>query len=556
MSQVQYALDMNDEPTRAMLGTLGVPARRDHQMLQTQVQYLVTDVGVMGYHDLEHDESLSQLPKYGIVIHRRMESFEGAPSQMVQLVDRQGKTVRERYDDGKLSNGQGDASSLYILNAVEAKAAIDSGIYDNQDAFVANLKHNLVGSSYLVPDQVSLSTQTYDLRQQTMNLIASNGQAINPVVKVVSAQPVTTMFVFNSKNAESNFGAILYNKLQQMGAVNQEAMAKRQSEEIQQATKNPVIAVVQTSVSDDLVNHAKRVSLQDDINKADRKNAQSRLDATLNAMDNDRASDLAKVVTSNVTGQKLDEGVNQHPESFDINDLAVDDIAETDVSSSVPETSASKVVSSNSSEDENDLSGADFSGLVALTAGLSDDSSSESPTSSQQENGNASVESEGQAKSGAFIDTNSTAEVKNDQPVNDQDLMAQINQLANMKVPESATDNLSDREDAKRQQQRRNAQIQEEQNQLQDQLKKVEKAKENGDWTFDDGTMPGMSGDETKMLRQLSKAKKNKVVNNQSTQRRVQRQQRIDEMSAQSDLQRAHEKAKSKKGQGNVLDLG
>lgn len=168
---MDFAMDMDDPKTYAAgLGIAAFADQKEVSSLTTQASYLITDVRLRS---LPRDnDRVYAIDKWGIDVYHKLAGFESQPGVDTQVVDAQSKNIYNRYDNRELTPDTPTRKTTYELNSREVDLLIHAGAYADPSATEEQLRRNLVGSTYSLPDTVQLTTVS--------GQVPNNPQAISP----------------------------------------------------------------------------------------------------------------------------------------------------------------------------------------------------------------------------------------------------------------------------------------------------------------------------------------------------------------------------------------
>ena len=552
MAKVRYALDPSDRSTNKFLKSMEINiGPQSTETLDTHVQYLITDVELVPYFDMEN-VTLSSLPHYALNIYHKMEGFENAPGEVTQMLsqtdDKNWVNVRTRYENNQLAKHPTDGMVTYVLSDIEAKKAIDGGAYNDQQGFNTNLKQQLIGQSYTTTDRIKLITRQYVTPNHNMSLLPDSIALSKNAILIPSAISSSKKFIFDQSQPQ-NFSQLLDTKLQNMIVVNREAQeaAHKQmvARQAQESERNHEVKHVVLDNTLDLGEPDYDETSQLDIEQqmTQEHNKDSEFDKQLKALNEEQVKQTAKEVIHDVSKQGADMYIDDDINNFAINEVNSSSSAESQaitMSKNTDTTQSSSAVSSMSAipasaEETNLFSKSQASPAVnqTNTDDWQPDTNNVSSTTSKTRK-TTSINSDSTApKISDSSKVTSTINADNEyetssvssNPAND-DMMAKLSALAKMAPDETQNDDdafenlpISQQRQILRQQQQTMMQEEHQNDQTINQL--------NDETTDDDGwTFENQAADENR----LTPKQKRQIKQSQQRQRKLlrQRQQQLD----------------------------
>lgn len=222
--RIWYALDADDLATRNASAAWFQMFAQDISVkhLKTQASYLVTDVRL---HDIpRQDHYLNGINKWGIDVYRKLAGFETVPGENTQVLNAQGETMYDRFDNRELGVDTPALRSTYVLNGREMDLLLHAGAYDNLERTEQELRQNLVGSTYSVPDDVIMTTYVINAPQDVQAVKMDNQAEPNYVGRFAVVNDASTLHRFDAHTPHSNFAQVLNGALTEM-APNVQPMA-------------------------------------------------------------------------------------------------------------------------------------------------------------------------------------------------------------------------------------------------------------------------------------------------------------------------------------------
>lgn len=153
--QFDFALDLDDPATLTASSFMTQPAfssKMETQSVKSQVSYLITDIRLRNVPGAS--DGVYGFDKWGVDIYHRLAGFESKPGVNTQCVDYTGKNIYNRYDNREITPDTVGRRATYTLSAREADLLMHAGAYDHPAETEAELRKNLVGQTYFLPDQV------------------------------------------------------------------------------------------------------------------------------------------------------------------------------------------------------------------------------------------------------------------------------------------------------------------------------------------------------------------------------------------------------------------
>lgn len=158
-NQFDFALDADDPATIAQSAFLMSPPFSQDltvRSLQTQKSFLITDIRLRSM-GRQNDTSIYGLDKWAIDIYHKLASFESKPGVNTRLVDSMGHDIYDRYDNRSITPDTPTQKTVYSLSAREVDMLIRAGAYDDPAGAEEQLRQQLVGQTWSMPDQVMVS---------------------------------------------------------------------------------------------------------------------------------------------------------------------------------------------------------------------------------------------------------------------------------------------------------------------------------------------------------------------------------------------------------------
>lgn len=156
--QFDFALDLDDPATLTASSFMTQPAfssKMETQSVKSQVSYLITDIRLRNVPGAS--DGVYGFDKWGVDIYHRLAGFESKPGVNTQCVDYTGKNIYNRYDNREITPDTVGRRATYTLSAREADLLMHAGAYDHPAETEAELRKNLVGQTYFLPDQVQMT---------------------------------------------------------------------------------------------------------------------------------------------------------------------------------------------------------------------------------------------------------------------------------------------------------------------------------------------------------------------------------------------------------------
>lgn len=156
--QFDFALDLDDPATLTASSFMTQPAfssKMETQSVKSQVSYLITDIRLRNVPGAS--DGVYGFDKWGVDIYHRLAGFESKPGVNTQCVDYTGKNIYNRYDNREITPDTVGRRATYTLSAREADLLMHAGAYDHPVETEAELRKNLVGQTYFLPDQVQMT---------------------------------------------------------------------------------------------------------------------------------------------------------------------------------------------------------------------------------------------------------------------------------------------------------------------------------------------------------------------------------------------------------------
>ena len=556
MAKVRYALDPSDRATNKFLKSMEINiGPQSTETLDTHVQYLITDVELVPYFNMEN-VTLSSLPHYALNIYHKMEGFENAPGEVTQMLsqteDKNWVNVRTRYENNQLEKHPTDGMVTYVLSDIEAKKAIDSGAYNDQQGFNTNLKQQLIGQSYTTTDRIKLITRQYVTPNHNMSLLPDSIALSKNAILIPSAMSSSKKFIFDQSQPQ-NFSQLLDTKLQNMIVVNREAQEEAHKQMVarqaQESERNHEVKHVVLDNTLDLGEPDYDETNQLDIEQqmTQEHNKDSEFDKQLKALNEEQVKQTAKEVIHDVSKQGADMYIDDDINNFALNEVNSSSSAESQaitMSKNADTTQSLSAVSSMSAipasaEETNLFSKSQASPAVNQTNTddwQPDTNDVNSTTSKTRKATSISSNFDSDSTAPKVSDSSKVTSIINDDneyetssvssnPAND-DMMAKLSALAKMAPDETQNDDdafenlpISQQRQILRQQQQTMMQEEHQNDQTINQL--------NDETTDDDGwTFENQAADENR----LTPKQKRQIKQSQQRQRKLlrQRQQQLD----------------------------
>lgn len=218
--QFDFALDLDDPATLTASSFMTQPAfssKMETQSVKSQVSYLITDIRLRNVPGAS--DGVYGFDKWGIDIYHRLAGFESKPGVNTQCVDYTGKNIYNCYDNREITPDTVGRRATYTLSAREADLLMHAGAYDHPAETEAELRKNLVGQTYFLPDQVQMTRShvVVPVQQSAVSVGESVLKKQKPnEFDIIMVNDTGTQTQLNAGTRGSNLAFVMNNALRTM----------------------------------------------------------------------------------------------------------------------------------------------------------------------------------------------------------------------------------------------------------------------------------------------------------------------------------------------------